>query len=44
MTVWTRVIGASARAATCKNHEPVATMMPIVHQRFEKRAAVDRRG
>jgi hypothetical protein len=44
ITAWTSEIGARARAATWKTQPPVATSMPIVHQRERKRALVDSHG
>src|SRR3954462_570166 len=39
ITDWTSEIGASARPATCRPHEAVATMIPIVYQRERNSAS-----
>ena len=40
MTDWTRLIGASASAATCSPHAAIATRIPSVHQRLLNSAIV----
>ena len=40
ITDWTSEIGASESAATCRPHDAVATMIPIVYQR-ERNSASD---